>query len=220
MYESDCNRFDPESQFMLTCLGKRLPVSTGSPPGDCLQERSEAASPDSPEGLDRDNDLAYKLDREKRIPLQDSTASSGDSIPPSVLKFTQTEKGLRKCSTASPGIQRAISLRENLLTENASIQAKCSYRGTGDLRPPGSLQCIQLLDTSKWQNSQNYSGSTGNRKSDTYSAQTTIFTYSAKQSRDVSPTLLSCFPSGCDVRRVSNLHSPPGNLSTFKTIIK
>ena len=77
MYESDCNRFDPESQFMLTCLGKRLPVSTGSPLGDCLQERSEAAPPDSPEGLDRDNDLAYKLDREKEYPCKTQLLAQG-----------------------------------------------------------------------------------------------------------------------------------------------
>ena len=220
MHESDYNRFDPESQFMLTCLGNRLPVSTGSPPGDCLQERSQTATSDSPERSDADNNSIYKLGRPQRIPLQDSTASSGDFRPPSVLEFTQTEKGLRKCSTASPGIQRAISWRENLSAEHASIQVRCACRDTGDLRPLGSHQFIQSLDTSKWRNSQHYSGSTGTRKSDTYFAQATIFTYSTKQSRDVSPTPSPCFPPGCDNLRVGNLHSPPGNSLTFKTIIK
>ena len=65
MNESNYNRFDPESQFMLTCPGKRLPVSTGSPQGDCSQERTEAVASNSSERSDRDNDLTYKLDGPK-----------------------------------------------------------------------------------------------------------------------------------------------------------
>lgn len=220
MYESDYNRFDPESQFMLTCSGNRLPVSTGSPPGDCLQERSEAAPPDPTERSDRDNDLTYKLVQAKRIPLQDSTASSGNFRPPSVLKFTQRENGVRKYRAGLPGIPRAISWRETLPSENVPIQARCSYRDTGDLRPPGSHQFIQSFDTSQMRKVQHFTDGTGTRKSDRYFAHKTFFTYPAKQSRHVSPTLSPCFPSGRDVRRVGNLHSPPGNSSTFKTIIK
>jgi hypothetical protein len=205
---------------MLTCSGNRLPVSTGSPPGDCLQERSETAPPDCLERSDRDNDLTYKLVQAKRIPLQDSTTSSGDLRPPSVLKFMQKESDARTCRTGSTSIPRATSRRENLPAEHASIQVRCACRDTGDLRPLGSHQFIQSLDTSKWRNSQHYSGSTGTRKSDTYFAQATIFTYSTKQSRDVSPTPSPCFPPGCDNLRVGNLHSPPGNSLTFKTIIK
>jgi hypothetical protein len=195
-------------------------VSTGSPPGDCLQERSQTATSDSPERSDADNNSIYKLGRPQRIPLQDSTASSGDFRPPSVLEFTQTEKGLRKCSTASPGIQRAISWRENLSAEYPSIQARCSDRDTDDLRPPGSHQSIQSLDTSQMRKVQHFTDGTGTRESNTYFAHKTFFTYPAKQSRDVSPTLLSCFPSGCDIRRVSNLHFPPGISSISKSIIK
>jgi hypothetical protein len=220
MYESEYNRFDPESQFMLTCPGNRLPVSTGSPPGDCLRGRSETLLSDSLERTDKANDLTYKLAPTKRMPWQDLTSSSGDLEPPPVLKFTQWEKDVRKCRTGSSGRPRAISWRENLSAEYPSIQARCSCRDTGTLRPPGSHQCVQSAYTSQWRGVQHYAGSTGTRKSDTYFAHKTIFTYSAKQSRDVSPTPSPCFPPGRDVRRVGNLHSPPGNSSTFKTIIK
>lgn len=220
MDKSDLKRFDPESLFMLTCSGNRLPVSTGSPPGDCLQERSETAPPDCLERSDRDNDLTYKLVQAKRIPLQDSTTSSGDLRPPSVLKFMQKESDARTCRTGSTSIPRATSRRENLPADHASIQTRCSYRDTGTLRPPGSHQFIQSLDTSQWRNTQHFRGGTGRRKSERYFAQTTIFTCPAQQSRDVSPTLSPCFPPGCDIRWVGNLHSPPGNSLTFKTIIK
>ena len=220
MHESDYNRFDPESQFMLTCLGNRLPVSTGSPPGDCLRVRSETATTDSLERSDADNNSIYKLGRPQRLPWQDSTASSGIHRSPPVLKFTQREKDVRKCRTGSFGRPRAISWRENLSAEYPSIQARCSDRDTDDLRPPGSNQSIQSLDTSQMRKVQHFTDGTGTRKSDTYFAHKTIFTYSAKQSRDVSPTPSPCFPPGCDNRRVGNLHSPPGNSLTFKTIIK
>jgi hypothetical protein len=220
MYESDYNRFGPESQFMLTCPGDRLPVSTGSPPGDCLQGHSEAAKPESSVRSGRSNNSTYKLAPSQRILWQDQTASSGNLRPPSVLKFTHREKDVRKCRTGPSGIPRAISWRENLSTENASMQVRCEYLDTVDLRPPGSHQFIQSLDTSEWRNSQHYGGSTGTRKSATCFAQKTIFTCPAKKSRDVPPTLSSCFPPGCDIRRVGNLHSPPGNSLTFKTIIK
>jgi hypothetical protein len=210
MYESDYNRFDPESQFMLTCPGSRLPVSTGSPPGDCLQERSEAAPPDPTERSDRDNDLTYKLVQAKRIPLQDSTASSGNFRPPSVLKFTQRENGVRKYRAGLPGIPRAISWRETLPSENVPIQVRCSYRDTGDLRPPGSNQCTQSVDTSLMRKTQPFMDRTGTRKSDTYFTFKTILTYPAKQSRHVFPTLSPCFPPGRDVRRIGNLYFPPG----------
>ena len=219
MYESDYNRFDPESQFMLTCPGNRLPVSTGSPPGDCLRGRPEAASPVFTGRSDRDNDLTYKLDQAKRIPWQDSTASSGDLKPSSVLKFTHREKDVRY-STGSPGTPLGAYRRENLPADHASIPVRCSYRYTGELSPPGSHQFVQSFDTSQMRKVQHFTDGTGIRKSDRYFAHKTFFTYPAKQCRHVSPTLSPCFPPGRDVRRAGNLHSPPGNSSTFKTIIK
>lgn len=219
MYESEYNRFDPESQFMLTCPGSRLPVSTGSPPGDCLQERPEAAPPDPTERSDRDNDLTYKLVQAKRMHWQDSTASSGELKPSSVLKFTHREKDVRY-STGSPGTPLGTYRRENLPADHASIPVRCSYRDTGELSPPESHQFIQSFDTSQMRKVQHFTDGTGTRKSNTYFAHKTFFTYPAKQYRDSSPTLSPCFPPGRDVRRVGNLHSPPGNSSTFKTIIK
>ena len=206
---------------MLTCPGNRLPVSTGSPPGDCLRGRFEATPSDSSERSDKANDLSYKLAPTKRMPRQDSTASSGDLEPPPVLKLSKGESDARTCKTGSTGIPLATSWRKNLSTDHASMQVRCSYRDTDDLRPPGSHQSIQSFDTSQMRsNAQHFSFSTGNRKNVTYFAHTTIFTSPAKQSRNVSPTLLPCFPPGRDVRRVSNLHSPPGNSLIFKTIIK
>lgn len=205
---------------MLTCPGNRLPVSTGSPPGDCLRGHPENAPSDSLERSVKDNDLTYKLAPTKRMPRQDSTASSGDLEPPPVLKLSKGESDARTCKTGSTGIPLATSWRGDLSAENASIQYRCSYRDTDDLRPPGSHQSIQSFDTSQMRNAQHFSFSTGNRKNVTYFAHTTIFTYPAKQSRDVSPTLLPCFPPGRDVRRVGNLHFPPGNSSIFYTIIK
>ena len=154
------------------------------------------------------------------MPRQDSTASSGDLEPPPVLKLPKRESDARTCKTGSTGIPLATSWRGDLSAENASIQDRCSYRDTDDLRPPGSHQSIQSFDTSQMRKVQHFTDGTGTRKSDKYFAHTTIFTYPAKQSRDVSPTLSPCFPPGRDVRRVSNLHSPPGNSSIFKTIIK
>ena len=220
MNESDNNRFDPESQFMLTCSGNRLPVSTGSPPGDCLRGHSETASPDSTGRSNAANDLTYKLAPTKRMHWQEPTASSSDLEPPSVLKFTPKEGNPRTLMAGSTGIPRVTFWRENLPTDHASIPVRCSYRDTSDLRPLGSNQFIQSFDTSQMRKVQYFTDGTGTRKSNTYFAHKTFFTYPAKQSRDVSPTLLSCFPSGCDIRRGSNLHFPPGNSSTFKTIIK
>jgi len=205
---------------MLTCPGNRLPVSTGSPPGDCLRGRQEAAPPDSSERSDTANDLTYKLAPSKRISWQDSTASSGDLEPPPVLKSPKRESDARTCKTGSSCIPRATSWRGDLSAENASIQVRCSYRDTDDLRSPGSHQSIQSFDTSQMRKVQLFTDDTGTRKSDTYFAHKTIFTYPAKQSRDVPPTLSPCFPPGRDVRRVGNLHFPPGNSSIFKTIIK
>ena len=220
MNESEYNRFDPESQFMLTCPGNRLPVSTGSPPGDCLRGRQEAAPSDSSGRSDTANDLTYKLAPSKRMSWQDSTASSGDLEPPPVLKLPKRESDARACKTGSTGIPLATSWRGDLSAENASIQFRCSYRDTDDLRPPGSHQSIQSFDTSQMRKVQHFTDGTGTRKSDTYFAHTTFFTYPAKQSRDVPPTLSPCFPPGRDVRRVGNLHFPPGNSSIFNTIIK
>ena len=220
MNESNYNRFDPESQFMLTCPGKRLPVSTGSPPGDCSQERTEAVASDSSERSDRDNDLTYKLDRPKRIPWQDSSANSGNSKSPPVMKFRQRESDSRVYKTDSPSISRANTWRENLPADHVSKKVSYSYRDTGDPRPPGSHQFIQSVDTSLMRNTQPFMDRTGTRKSDTYFAFETILTYPAKQSRDVSPTLSPCFPPGQDIRRIGNHHVPPGKSSTFKTIIK
>ena len=93
MNESEYNGFDPESQFMLTCPGNRLPVSTGSPPGDCLRGHPENAPSDSLERSVKDNDLTYKLAPTKRMPRQDSTASSGDLEPPPVLKLPKSDHG-------------------------------------------------------------------------------------------------------------------------------
>ena len=220
MNESDYNRFDPESQFMLTCPGNRLPVSTGSPPGDCLRGRLEAASSDSSGRSDTANDLTYKLASTQRMSWQDSTASSGDLEPPPVLKLPKRESDVGACKAGSSCTPRVTSWRRNLSTDHASMQVRCSYRDTDDLRPPGSHQSIQSFDTSQMRMVQCFTDGTGTGKSDTYFAHTTIFTYPAKQSRDVSPTLLPCFPPGRDVRRVGNLHFPPGNSSIFKTIIK
>ena len=220
MDKSDLKRFDPESLFMLTCSGNRLPVSTGSPPGDCLRVRSETAPPDSSVRSDRDNDLTYKLDQIKRMPWQDSTASSGDLEPPPVLKLSKRESDARSCKTGSLGIPRATCWPEDLSADHASMQVRCSYRDTDDLRPPESHQFIMLIATAKLRNTQHFTDGTGTRKSDTYFAHTSFFTCPAQQSRDVSPTLSPCFPPGRDVRRVGNHHFPPGNSSTFKTIIK
>ena len=205
---------------MLTCPGNRLPVSTGSPPGDCLRGRLEAASSDFSGRSDTANDLTYRLASTKRIPWQDSTASSGDLEPPPVLKSPKREGDARTCKTASTGIPRTTSWRRNLSTDHASIQFRCSYRDTDDFHPPGSHQFIQSFDTSQMRKVQYFTDGTGTRKSDRYFAHTTFFTYPAKQSRDVPPTLSPCFPPGRDVRRVGNLHFPPGNSSIFKTIIK
>ena len=220
MNESDYNRFDPESQFMLTCPGNRLPVSTGSPPGDCLRGHPETAPSDSLERSVKDNDLTYKLAPSKRMSWQDSTASSGDLEPPPVIKLPKRESDARACKTGSTGIPLATSWRGDLSAENASIQFRCSYRDTDDLRPPGSHQSIQSFDTSQMRKVQYFTDDTGTRNSDTYFVHKTFFTYPAKQSRDVPPTLSPCFPPGRDVRRVGNLHSPPGKSSIFKTIIK
>lgn len=220
MNESEYNRFDPESQFMLTCPGNRLPVSTGNPPGDCLRGRQESAPSDSSGRSDTANDLTYELASTKRMPRQYSTASSGDLEPPPVLKLPKREGDARTSNTVSTGISRANSWREYLSAENASMQVRCSYRDTDDLRPPGSHQSIQSLDTSQMRKIQHFTDGTGTGKSDTYSAHTTFFTYPDKQSRYVPPTLSPCFPPGRDVRRVSNLHFPPGKSSTFYTIIK
>ena len=220
MNESEYNRFDPESQFMLTCPGNRLPVSTGSPPGDCLRGHSETASSDSLVRSNTANDLIYKLAPTKRMHWQDPTASSGDLEPPPVLKFTQKEGDPRTFKAGSTGTPLATSSRGDLSAENASFPVRCSYRDTGDLSPPGSHQFIQSFDTSQMRKVQHFTDGTGTRKSDRYFAHKTFFTYPAKQSRHVSPTLSPCFPPGRDVRRVGNLHSPPGNSSTFKTIIK
>lgn len=220
MNESDNNRFDPESQFMLTCSGNRLPVSTGSPPGDCLRGHSETASPDSTGRSNAANDLTYKLAPTKRMHWQEPTASSSDLEPPSVLKFTPKEGNPRTFMAGSTGIPRVTFWRENLPTDHASMQVRCSYRDTNDLRPPGSHQFIQSFDTSQMRKVQHFTDGTGTRESNTYFAHKTFFTYPAKQSRDVSPTLLSCFPSGCDIRRVSNLQFPPGISSISKSIIK
>ena len=205
---------------MLTCPGNRLPVSTGSPPGDCLRGRQEAAPSDSSGRSNTANDLTYKLAPSKRMSWQDSTASSGDLEPPPVLKLPKRESDVRACKPDSPGIPRATSWRKNLSTDHASTQVRCSYRDTDDLRPPGSHQAIQSFDTSQMRKVQHFTDGTGTRKSDKYFVHKTFFTYPAKQSRDVSPTLSPCFPPGRDVRRVSNLHSPVGNSSIFKTIIK
>lgn len=220
MYESEYNRFDPESQFMLTCPGNRLPVSTGSPPGDCLRGHSETASSDSLVRSNTANDLTYKLAPTKRMHWQDPTSSSGDLDPLPVLKFTQREGDPRTFKAGSTGAPLGTYRRENLPADHASIPVRCSYRDTGDLRPPGSHQSIQSFDTSQMRKVQHFTDGTGTRKSDRYFAHKTFFTYPAKQSRNVSPTLSPCFPPGRDVRRVGNLHSPPGNSSTFKTIIK
>lgn len=221
MYKSDLKRFDPESQFMLTYPGKRLPVSTGSPPGARLQDRSEAAPPDSSGRLDTDNDLTYKLDQTNRIPWQDSTANSGNLKSPPVLKFAQRESDARIYKTASPRILWATSWRENLPANHVSIDVNFSYRQTsGDLSSPGSHQLIEPVDTSQMRNTQHFTQITGTRKSDTYCAYTAIFSYPAKQARDVTPTPSLFFPPGQDVRHLSNLHSPPGNSLTFKSIIK
>jgi len=220
MNESDYKRFDPESQFMLTCPGKRLPVSTGSPPGDCSQERSETATPDSSGRLDANNDLICKIDRPKRIPWQDSTFNSSNLKPLPVVKYRQRESDSRVYNTGSPGISLTNTWRKNLLADHVSKKVSYSYRDTGDPRPPGSHQFIQSVDTSLMRNTQPFMDRTGNRKSDTYFAFKTILTYPAKQSRDVSPTLSPCFPPGLDVRRIGNLHFPPGKSSTFKAIIK
>ena len=220
MNESDYNRFDLESQFMLTCPGKRLPVSTGSPPGDCSQERSEAVPSDSSERSDRDNDLTYKLDRPKRIPWQDSTANSGNLKSTPVPKFAQRETDARVYKTGSSAISRATTWRDNLPADHVSKKVSYSYRDTGDPRPPGSHKLIQSVDTSLMRKTQPFMDRTGTRKSDTYFTFKTILTYPAKQSRHVFHTPSPCFPPGRDVRRIGNLYFPPGKSSTFNPIIK